>query len=250
MGHGVLSVRKPLHGTAKATGSGKEPGLAKNWQNDTAGRQQKTTELQKAVMQTLHIVLDIETLGNFYGAAIIDVGAAAFVCHDDKADKFPDDRLWTFSRAVNLEQSQRLGFEAAEFNTRWWQCHFPDTLAAILEEGNRDAKYSSPASVLNAFNAWVKQLPRCSRKFFWGNGPEYDMVLMSAYYRLLHIQPPWNFMELASMRSLKALCHDFAPGFVNETPHRGMTDAVHEAKSLREFLRTRIAGTAAGTAKD
>lgn len=201
-------------------------------------------------MQTLHIVLDIETLGNFYGAAIIDVGAAAFVCHDDKADKFPDDRLWTFSRAVNLEQSQRLGFEAAEFNTRWWQCHFPDTLAAILEEGNRDAKYSSPASVLNAFNAWVKQLPRCSRKFFWGNGPEYDMVLMSAYYRLLHIQPPWNFMELASMRSLKALCHDFAPGFVNETPHRGMTDAVHEAKSLREFLRTRIAGTAAGTAKD
>ncbi len=192
-------------------------------------------------METLNIVLDIETLGNFPGAVVIEIGAAAFVSKHGSTCLWPEEQMWTFSRAVNRKASQKLGFRTADDNWIWWKRNFRRTLQAILSDGESKPQTCHPRHVLNDFNAWIKQLPRCNRTIFWGNGPEYDMSILQPYFDVLSVPLPWTYTQLASLRSLQALCPDFAaPDIVNEMPHRAVSDAIREAKLIRRFMQTRL----------
>ena len=192
---------------------------------------------------TLNIVIDIETLGNFYGGAVIEIGAAAFPVQHMPVAGCPDvcheDTMWTFSRAINLDASLALGFQSAQENRLWWRSH-KEVLDSILQEG-RDLERCAPKAAITAFRTWLSELGDCPHRIYWGNGPEFDMSILQAYFDVLSIPLPWTYRQLASFRSLRALCPDFAaPDIVNKAPHRALSDAIYEARLLRRFMQTRL----------
>lgn len=162
------------------------------------------------------IIVDLETLGKKPGAVILSIGAAKFG-HGEILD--------TFYERINIESSLKHNFEVDAPTILWWMEQNDEARREICQPGK------DISSVLENFRAYVGN----EGAEIWGNGADFDNVLLSYAYNRLEMRCPWTHRDNRCYRTLKNLCPQIE--LVREgCHHNALDDAISQAKHLMEIL--------------
>lgn len=165
----------------------------------------------------MNIMIDLETVGIRPTSGILSIGAVTF-SEEGIA-------LGEFYRKIDLSDSTLLGFTTDSSTMTWWNNQPPSVKDEAFSgvDGVRD--------VLNEFAAFVKQFyaPKV-----WGNGADFDNVLLKHHYDVMNLKCPWAFTSNRCFRTLKNLYPMIA--FEKSTmPHNALEDAKAQAAQRAKF---------------
>lgn len=164
------------------------------------------------------IMLDLETMGNGSNAAIIAIGAVKF-----NLDGIFD----TFYDMISLESSMKEGLIVDPGTIIWWMQQSEDARSIFNSDMITDLR---PALV--NFSKWVID-PDTE---IWGNGVDFDNVVLANAYRTCGIQIPWNFRYNRCYRTMKNI-YDLYEIDESGTAHCAIEDAKRQAEHLIEILK-------------
>lgn len=170
-----------------------------------------------------NIMLDLETLGTSPNAAVVAIGACFF-------DTDTREIGHTFYRTLDLNAVVRGGGEMDASTVLWWMSQPDDTRQAIYRPG---VKYT-PDSALQALSHFVED-NSSSDPLVWGNGANFDNVILSQMYRRHQIAQPWKWWNDRCYRTVKAGHPPVKLNFIGSR-HNALDDAMHQARTLIEIL--------------
>ena len=144
-----------------------------------------------------HIMLDIETMSNKNNAAIIQIGAVQFnpytgVCGAE------------FNVNVDITSCLLMGLEVNMETVAWWMKQ-SDAAKAALTSGKKETIQKS----LVDFSAWMTDLNCKYGPFVWGNGSNFDNVIVTNAYEACQLKRPWHYRNDRDVRTLVALGKTF-----------------------------------------
>ena len=170
----------------------------------------------------IHIVLDLETMGNGPNAAITAIGAAR--AHQGTVtDKF--------YRKVDLASSMASGGIVTASTIEWWLVQSEGARLDITQPGVHIVQ------ALTDFIEWAK--PGCD--LVWGNGSSFDNVILTSAFRNAGFHEPWPFWCDRDLRTILGLYPEAKNIPFEGTKHNAVDDAVHQAKQLIGALKRHYA---------
>ncbi len=144
------------------------------------------------------VMLDIETVGQSSKAAIISIGAVLF-------DPITGETGAEFYQAINLNSSAYYG-EMDAPTIRWWMKQSKEAQAVFNEDNLVTLKVA-----LEAFDAWLRDNTSKDPKYgnslanVWGNGVDFDNVILSNAYKAVGMRQPWSFTNQSDVRTIVEL---------------------------------------------
>lgn len=174
-------------------------------------------------MPKKHIMIDLETMGLEPNAAIISIGVVHFT---------KDALLSEFYTAVSLKSCMDLGLTTTQSTVDWWMKQSVEARMAWQTEDAPDLM-----KALTQFTLWLRSIGSEKEICPWGNGADFDLVLMGSAHRALQVDPPWKYYNHHCFRTMKNMFR------VAETPrlgthHNALDDAKHQAVHLQRILST------------
>lgn len=180
-------------------------------------------------------MLDLETLGTKPGSIILSIGAVGF-----SPDNEPED--WpSFYSVISIDSSRKAGLTSDQATLAWWKRQSDEARETLTEAD--DPLAPNLETVLGDFARWVRQRDVIDNIRVWGNGSDFDNVLLISAYETVGLRFPWKYTGHRCYRTLKSL-------FPNEvlqetdrqgTAHNALDDAMFQALSAAKILR-RIRG--------
>jgi hypothetical protein len=168
-----------------------------------------------------NIMIDIETLGTVPGSIVLSIGAVYFG---------PEGLGEEFYAVIDRRDSEALGLTFDADTVEWWTKQCDGARAVLLQ--SLDASVAQPLDeVLGRFSDYVK--PNCK---IWGNGADFDNVLVAALYRIIGKEVPWRFWNNRCYRTLKAMFPG-VKGTKKVTAHDALQDAIDQAEIAVEILK-------------
>jgi hypothetical protein len=173
-------------------------------------------------MSNAHFMVDLETMGLAPNAAIVSIGIAEF---DRK------DIVSKFYTPVSLQSCLDAGLTTTQSTVDWWQ---QQSVEARMAWQTTDAP--SLESALREMGLYLlKQAGSAKRVAVWGNGANFDPVLLTSAYEALRADPPWEFWNVHCFRTMKNMFRvQAAPR--SGTHHNALDDAVTQALHLQRIL--------------
>jgi len=168
------------------------------------------------------IMLDLETMGNGPQAAIIAIGAVEFdVVAQEIGEKF--------YTVVDLASAVESGGVIDTSTVLWWIRQSDKARAEIVGPG----QHIDLALLLFAY--WMQQ--RGDRPFLrvWGNGADFDNVILASAYRNGKKQQPWEWFNNRCYRTVKNLYPHIVMQRVG-AHHKAVDDAESQAVHLLRIL--------------
>lgn len=169
-----------------------------------------------------HFMLDLETMGLQPNAAVTAIGIAYF-------DR--NNIIDTFYTPVSLEDCKRVGLVTLKSTEDWW--------AKQSAEARTAWDVENPPSVLDALGSmasWMRSHSAEKDIAPWGNGSDFDLVLMASMCRAVEVETPWRYYNHHCFRTMKNM---FEVNFHSRTGvyHHARDDAITQAKHLQEILK-------------
>lgn len=176
----------------------------------------------------LHVMLDLETMGVAHNAAIVSIGAVRF-------SPLSGEIASRFKRNITLESCAEVGLKMDPGTIMWWMRQ-GDNARKNLEGGE-------PLShVLSDFTKWMNDAVLGG---VWGNGAEFDNVILTSAYTAFGLKAPWKYALNRCYRTVKALSGISLPD-MQGVKHDALDDAEHQARCLslifRDYARQRELG--------
>ncbi|MGL5669124.1 MAG: 3'-5' exonuclease [Shewanella sp.] len=170
----------------------------------------------------MHVMLDLETMGNSSNAAIIAIGAVAFNEKEIVGDYYTQ---------ISLESSVEHGMKMDASTVIWWLKQSDNARSAFKD--NEKAS-ELPVSLVD-FSAWVLSLIETHGDVnVWGNGVAFDNVILSNAYKACHLRQPWNFWNDRCYRTLKST-NLHIKMIRSGTHHNALDDAKSQALHLMDI---------------
>jgi len=163
------------------------------------------------------IMLDLETMGNGSSAAIIAIGAVRF----DEEKTFDP-----MGCVVDLQSSVEAGLVIDPSTVLWWMQQGEQA------RGQFNRKGVALAEALDLFSAWLGDEAQV-----WGNGVDFDNVILSNAYRQCQRQQPWPYWGNRCYRTLKNLYPQIKMEPREGTYHCATDDAENQARHLIRILQ-------------
>lgn len=177
----------------------------------------------------VNVVLDIETLDNRPTAAIIAIGAAGLNAEGAI--------VATFYTSVNAISCQQAGLTLGADTVLWWMQQSEEARGEFTQAQQKLAPTIRDA--LQQFSTWCAEQGVAKHKLLvWGNGSDFDNVVMKNAYDMVCMEAPWMFWNNRCFRTLKNMMKEYVeePVFDGEK-HQALYDAIHEAKWLAAITR-------------
>lgn len=172
----------------------------------------------------LDVMTDLETMGMRASAPIIAIGAVAFDIDTLTIGE-------SFSTVVDLESSVRAGAVIEASAVMWWMKKSDAARMAVAGGGKpiREA--------LEAFTEFMAG--QADRKVIrlWGNGSDFDNVILAETYARLGMTPPWGYFNNRCYRTLKNRYPDVKLERVG-TLHNALDDAISQTEHLLAIERS------------
>jgi exodeoxyribonuclease VIII len=170
-----------------------------------------------------NIMIDLETMGNGPQSAIIAIGAVEF--------DIETQTLGTkFYQLVDLASSVAQGGVMDASTVLWWLKQSDAARAALNGEGvNID-------DALQVFCDWSAECNHPSNLKVWGNGADFDNVILASAYRRSGREQPWPFWGNRCYRTVKGLYPHIKLERAG-THHNALDDAVSQAQHLMAMLK-------------
>lgn len=169
------------------------------------------------------VMVDLETTGTSPSAAILSIGAVAF-------DRTTNTLGPSFYRTIDLNSAVKRGgiVEADAFT--WWMKQSDEARAGMGA--------GMPINIaLLDFAVWLKEV--CvpwDQVRIWGNGADFDPVLLSQSYERCQLATPWKFWNTRCFRTLKNE-HPQVKVKRMGTHHNALDDALHQVVHLLKIDR-------------
>jgi exodeoxyribonuclease VIII len=137
-----------------------------------------------------------------------------------------------FYMRIDMQSCVDAGMLIDVDTVKWWM----KQSGAAREEFQKESSFLS--YVLEAFSVWC-EAPFTPTGYaanpdleLWGNGANFDNVLLKAAYDLLGLEAPWKFWNDRCYRTLKAMYpHIKMPARVG-THHNALDDAISQVNHL------------------
>lgn len=168
------------------------------------------------------LMVDLETLGTKPGSVIVSIGAVFFNREGLGA---------TFYRAVNIEGQIGMTMDAP--TVQWWLCQSDEARRVFY-----DAERVSMNLALADFASWILEASGAygvGGTRVWGNGSDFDNVLLAEAYRRQGIHQPWKFYNNRCYRTLKSMAREIKPERAG-IHHHALDDAVTQANHAINLL--------------
>jgi exodeoxyribonuclease VIII len=169
------------------------------------------------------ISLDLETLSDKPNAAIGAIGACYF---DPETGLIGD----TFYRVVDLRGQPERGLDIDPDTVCWWMEQSHEARAIFNAESAIQLSFA-----LMDFARFVS--PNEETALVYGNGKDFDNVILSTAYRALGMKRPWGRRNDACYRDLKRAHRDIEKPVRRGVQHNALDDAVFQAKHMIDILR-------------
>ena len=167
---------------------------------------------------SVNVMVDIETLGTRPGSVILSIGAVTFGASGVGNE---------FYRIINTQTCLNAGLELDPATLDWWASQSPEARATLNHSA--DLKTSvSLARALSDFREYLAVYDKGTVRV-WGNGSNFDNVLIAAAYRKAGDVTPWNYLNDRCYRTLKNLEPDCKPNRTG-TFHSALDDAKTQAE--------------------
>ncbi len=164
-----------------------------------------------------NIMVDIETMGQGSTAAIVAIGAVVF----DECGL--GDELYI---KISLEEAAKYG--QIDASTVLWWLGQEDAARKELTDGITSSPQEA-AVMLTHFITNSRDVN--DRLSLWGNGSDFDNVILSNWYASMGLSTPWRFWENRCYRTIKSLYRDIKMERTG-THHKALDDARTQAKHL------------------
>ncbi|CAL8981568.1 hypothetical protein RHODGE_RHODGE_02807 [Rhodoplanes serenus] len=183
------------------------------------------------IVPSLHLMIDIETLGTAPDAAILSVGACYFVPF-----AVADESIIGSAYYAAVAPASAIAEGSIDSDTlRWW---------LTQPEEQRAEAFGGTTPLRLALAGLVDFVRRCAPDWVWANAPQFDLVILESAMRRLAIEVPWSYRAPRCVRTLKALAGDLVAPLPRTTPaHDALADARHQAMEVAILLRALHART-------
>jgi hypothetical protein len=161
-------------------------------------------------------MLDLETLGTTPGSVIVSIGAVHFhrngVC-------------CRFYEQINAKSCTDVGLKIDASTVMWWMEQSDEARKALM------GRTIHIAAALQLFTNWLDGLESSPDLEIWGNGANFDNVLLAAAYDACGLPRPWKHYQDRCDRTLKCL-HPEIKIERSGTHHNALDDARCQAEHL------------------
>lgn len=141
----------------------------------------------------MNIMLDLETADTAPTSAIISIGAVHFT-----------DELSSHEFYVVIKPESAIKYGTMNMRTvQWWMGQCDEARKVWNEPEAVDLDIA-----LMRFTDWVCSFKAKTKAFMWGNGADFDNVILGNAYTALGIKQPWEFRNNRCFRTLKGLFHN------------------------------------------
>ena len=172
-------------------------------------------------MNSVDVMLDLETTGISAGCGILSIGACTF------------DLTKTFYTSVNLQSCLDAGLINHASTMQWWDKQSPEA---------KEAAFSGERSITEAcgmFSDWFRSLDAPQKaKFIWGNGADFDLPILGAAYKAIGMSNPWEAYNGRCYRTLKNLYQAIKMDKFTGVKHNALQDAKNQAVHATAILKT------------
>lgn len=158
-------------------------------------------------------MLDLETLGTRPGSIVLTIGAVKF-SKMGVGEKF--------YRAICEADSAANGLSSDPSTLEWW---------LKQSEEAREAAFAGTDSLQEVLAAFTEFCGTEEVIAMWGNGSDFDNVLLGEAYRAAGMKPPWRFTCSRCYRTVKNLFPNVKVPRVG-TAHNALDDAIYQANHL------------------
>lgn len=166
----------------------------------------------------IDVMLDLETMGKGPNAAIVAIGAVGMDLVNGKLGK-------DFYVTISLESSVEAGGEMDASTVLWWMRQ-SDEARAELDGGG------SWADAICRFYSFLKNNSDRNTLRVWGNGVDFDNVIMAQAFARHHLDVPWLYRNNRCYRTMRKLFPDVGRVVRDGTLHNAYDDAKNQALHL------------------
>lgn len=190
-------------------------------------RKAPTPVLASSVSTMEHVMIDLETLGNRPGCAILSIGAVAF----DPRNGQLGPELYVVASRVDQAKMPLL-HESAD-TLKWWLSQ-AEAARQVLDEADKKTALPLEKALAQLTNFLDKF--GLKRVKVWGNGSDFDNAILSCCYNAVGLPVPWEYWNNRCYRTLKNLVPSEKPKRTG-VYHNALDDAKTQALHAVELLR-------------
>ena len=169
------------------------------------------------------VMLDLETMGNGPNAAIVAIGAVEF-------DRYLKTTGSSFYTVVDLKSAVALGGVMDADTVLWWMRQSTEARSAISV-----GESTNMIIALTSFADWLSERGYKKTLRIWGNGADFDNVILASAYRNCGLPIPWEFWNNRCYRTIKSMHKDIKMER-SGTYHNALDDARSQANHLMRML--------------
>jgi hypothetical protein len=166
------------------------------------------------------VMVDLETMGTKPGAAIVSIGAVLFDSCKQSLEK-------EFYCPVSLKSCMRYGLTVEADTVEWWLRQSQEARMAIA--GGNGLELDQALMEFAGVFRDQRELD------LWGNGSDFDNMLLIAAYQRVGLPPPWGTFRNRCYRTIKSLCPEVQMARMG-THHNALDDAKSQAWHLMVLL--------------
>lgn len=173
-------------------------------------------------MQYNNIMVDIETLSTKPHAAIISIGAVLFDAQTISEK--------TFYMNISAASNEEWGRDISQSTQNWWAKQSAEAKAHLQTPAPKNIGLA-----LIKFSRFIAKHTDPKTVKLWGNGSDFDNVILATACRTVGIEAPWKFYNNRCYRTVKNL----APSIKIErtgTHHNALHDAQSQAQHLQQVM--------------
>lgn len=172
------------------------------------------------ISKKLSVMADIEAFGLNPGSSVVAIGAVRFDLGGIREE---------FYTAIDLGSCMDIGLTVDADTISWWMRQPKEAIDAIMN--NR----VGISRALHQFAAFLGT-ENCT---LWGNGSDFDNVLISEAYRAAKIKRPWSYRQNRCFRTTKESHPDIKPQAFEGVKHNALHDARNQALHFIEIAKAK-----------
>jgi len=175
-------------------------------------------------------MLDLETMGTGPTAAIVAIGAVRFDIESGLIDA-------EFYHVITLSSAVKSGGQMDPATVEWWMNQSAEARQIFASKQQEIVTFmpTNAETALHEFRWYLQKAAPDGKIALWGNGGDFDNVILRSAYKRADMEAPWRFGQNRCYRTLKS----FRPDIVlnrGGTHHNALDDARSQAEhAIRIF---------------
>jgi exodeoxyribonuclease VIII len=136
------------------------------------------------------------------------------------------------ARPIKVQSCIDAGMTMGVTTLSWWLKQKQEACRLLDKALDATTPGMSLGEALYDFIDWFPEGAR-----LWGNGADFDNVLLGAAFKMCNFTPPWRYSNSRCYRTLKAIFKDTVPQpeFIG-VKHDALADALHQTRHLQSIL--------------